>query len=162
MTSDLLIRKFQAGDAAAVSALICRNFREVNIRDYPADEMERMSGFYSPEKVAEIAGQSHFYVACMSDVVVGCAAVAGCQGREGDCLLQTIFVNPDYQGCGIGRRLVDVLEQDEVFCRAERAELHASITACEFYQKLGYGYAGGEKVTDEHGLYLMVKELEQT
>ncbi|WP_425524577.1 GNAT family N-acetyltransferase [Diplocloster hominis] len=49
-----------------------------------------------------------------------------------ECGLVTIFVFPEYQGQGIGRIIIDTLEQDEPFRRAKRIEIGASITVCQF------------------------------
>ena len=46
-----------------------------------------------------------------------------------------IFVLPEYQGKGVGRMIMETLENDEYFLRAKRVEIPASITACEFYKK---------------------------
>ena len=43
-----------------------------------------------------------------------------------------IFVLSEYQGKGIGRKIIETLEQDEFFLRAKRIEIPSSITACEF------------------------------
>lgn len=58
---------------------------------------------------------------------------------------------------GIGRKIVETLEGDEYFLRAERIEIPASVTARGFYQKMGYGYKGGAAVLDEEQLYRMEK-----
>ena len=54
-----------------------------------------------------------------------------------------IFVLPEYQGKGVGRKIIEALEKDEYFLRAKRVEIPASITACEFYKKMGYDYKNG-------------------
>jgi len=41
--------------------------------------------------------------------------------------------------------------------RAKRIEIPASITACEFYKKMGYGYKDGIVKLDEEGLYQLEK-----
>jgi hypothetical protein len=53
---DWYIRRFEDKDAAAVSGMICRNFLEVNIKDYPREEMERLSRYYNPDKLIGING----------------------------------------------------------------------------------------------------------
>lgn len=50
------VRPFAPEDARAVSRLICRNFLEVNSRDYGIAEMEKRAAEYTPRKVAQIAG----------------------------------------------------------------------------------------------------------
>ena len=53
--------------------------------------------------------------------------------------------------------IYDVLEKDEFFVRAKRIEIPASITACGFYQKLGYTYKNEIDTVDAEGLYRLEK-----
>jgi len=157
--SSIVIRGLMEDDATDVSQLIGRNFREVNSRDYPAAEMERMVAYYSPDKIVAMAGQGHFYVACSGETVVGCGQAAA-SDHEDECCLKAIFVNPDWHGCGIGRLIMQALENDCAERLIKRVVLDASITAVDFYKRLGYAHDGGEAVLNEDGLYRMVKLLE--
>lgn len=78
-------------------------------------------------------------------------------GKEDESSLFTIFVLPEYQGKGVGRKIIETLEQDEFFLRAKRVEIPASITACGFYKKMGYSYKNGIDVVDEEQLYRLEK-----
>ena len=52
---------------------------------------------------------------------------------------------------------MEALERDEYFLRAKRIEVPASITARDFYRKLGYSYKNGVASVDEELLYRMEK-----
>lgn len=146
----LNIRRFNDNDAAIVSKIICRNFLEVNIKDYSKEEMEALSRIYDSNKVLDIATYAHMYVACIENEVIGCGAISSFWGSEEESILLTIFVLPELQGKGIGKLIIETLERDEYFLRAKRIEIPASITACEFYKKMGYNYKNGvEKLDDE-------------
>lgn len=153
----MYIRRFRDADAEEVSNLVRRNFREINIRDYPADEMERLAEIYSAEKIRDLACSAHTYVACDGDIIVGTGSITGYWGSETESVLLTIFVLPEYQRKGIGSRIVQALESDGYFLRANRIEIPASITACEFYTKMGYSFKGGKKELDDEGHYKMEK-----
>lgn len=64
---------------------------------------------------------------------------------------------PEYQGKGIGRKIIETLEQDEYFTRAKRIEIPSSITAVEFYRKMGYDYKNGNSEIDDEQLYRLEK-----
>ena len=64
---------------------------------------------------------------------------------------------PEYQGKGIGRKIIEALESDDLFLRAKRIEIPASITACPFYRKMGYTYKNGIDVVDEELLFRLEK-----
>jgi GNAT superfamily N-acetyltransferase len=144
------IRRFNNDDATTVSKLICRNFLEVNIKDYAKEEMVSLSEVYNSDKVLAISSYAHMYVACMDKKIVGCGAISSFWGNQEESILLTIFVLPELHGKGIGRKIIETLESDEYFLRAKRTEIPASITACEFYKKMGYNYKDGiEKLDDE-------------
>lgn len=64
---------------------------------------------------------------------------------------------PEYQGQGIGRQIIQTLEQDIFFKRAKRIEIPASITGLKFYQKMGYSFKNGIDTIDDEGLYRLEK-----
>lgn len=69
----------------------------------------------------------------------------------------TIFVLPELHNKGIGTAIIETLENDEYFLRAKRIEIPASITACEFYKKMGYHYKNGIAKLDNEGLFRLEK-----
>lgn len=153
----LIIRRFNNDDASTVSNIICRNFLEVNIKDYSKEEMEKLAELYNADKILSINGYAHMYVATIDDKVVGCGAISSFWGKQDESILLTIFVLPELHGKGIGRKIIETLEKDELFLRSKRIEIPASITACEFYKKLGYDYKDGIKELDDEGHYRLEK-----
>ena len=150
-------RRFEKKDAEAISKLIIRNFKEVNIKDYPKEDIDHLVEIFTPEEVVKRSEVSHFYVACVDNVPIGCGSITSFWGKEDESILLTIFVLPEMHGKGIGKRIIEVLEADEYFLRAKRIEIPASITACEFYRKLGYDYKNGISELDEEDLYRLEK-----
>ena len=153
----LLIRRLNECDADDVASLVRRNALEVNIKDYPEDAMIKLAQSYTAEKILNIARFAHSYVACMGDLIVGCGSIAGFWDSQEESILLTIFVLPEFHGKGIGKEIIRTLEQDEYALRAKRIEIPSSITACEFYRKLGYDYKDGIKKLDEESLYRLEK-----
>lgn len=153
----MTIRRLEDGDAREVSALIARTLRTTNIRDYSPEYIEATVSALRPEDIVRRARWTHFYVACDGRRIVGCGAIGPYFDREDESSLFTIFVLPEYQGRGIGRRIIETLERDAYFLRARRIEIPASVTAAPFYQRMGYAYKDGVRVPDEEGLLRMEK-----
>lgn len=155
--SDYIIRRFQTEDAEEVAALIRKTIQITNAKDYSAESVDALVKMHTAEHILERASWTHFYVICDEDIIIGCGAIGPYWGKEDESSLFTIFVLPKYQGQGVGRKIIETLEQDEFFLRAKRVEIPASITACEFYKKMGYSYKNGIDVVDEEQLYRLEK-----
>ena len=151
------IRRFQVDDAEEVSELIIKTLRTTNIKDYSAEYIENDIKKFTPDGVIKRASWTHFYVVCDKDLIVGCGAIGPYWGKQDESSLFTIFVLPEYQGKGCGRKIIETLEKDELFLRAKRVEVPASITACEFYKKMGYTYKNGIDIVDEEQLFRLEK-----
>ena len=72
-------------------------------------------------------------------------------------LTRTVYHIRRKLGRGIGRKIIETLEQDEYFLRAKRIEIPASITGTPFYRKMGYDYKNGICTPDEEGLLRLEK-----
>ena len=152
------ISLFDKADAEAVSAVIAKTADECNAKDYPEQYIADMKNAFEPGDVIRRASWTHFYVVEADGRIVGCGAIGPFWDSLTESCLFTIFVLPEMQGHGLGRRLIEALEADEYGRRAERIEVPASITAHGFYYAMGYRYKGGEKHLDEKELvYRMEK-----
>ena len=151
------IRRLREEDAAEVSALIAETLRTTNIKDYSAEYIENDIKVLQPQNILERASWAHFYVFCEDGKMVGCGAIGPFWGKTDESSLFTVFVLPEYQGRGIGRKIIQTLEADEYFLRAKRIEIPASITATPFYRKMGYDYKNGITEPDAEGLLRLEK-----
>ena len=153
----IIIRRFENRDAAEVSQLIRTTINISNRKDYPKELMDALIETETPDHVLQRAGWTHFYVVQEEEKIIGCGAIGPYWGKEDESCLFTIFVHPDYQGKGVGRAIIETLEQDEFALRAKRIEIPASITGLSFYQKLGYTFKNGHSEMDEERLYRLEK-----
>lgn len=151
------VRRFEEEDADEVSKLIVGNFLEVNSKDYGIAAMEELAKVYDSGKVLNIANYAHMYVFEWNGKIVGTGSISSFWGSKTESILLTIFVLPEFHGKGIGRKIINTLEQDEFYVRATRIEIPASITATEFYRKFGYDYKNGVKELDEEHHYRLEK-----
>ena len=125
------VRAFAAGDAPRVAAIIEQCLREVNSRDYPADVIERMCAHFTAERMVELSGQREIFVYERGGSVVGTVS------REGNKVF-TMFVDPGQAGRGVGRALMAHIEARAAADGHDHMETGASITAHDFYRRLGY------------------------
>ena len=152
------IRRIEPGDENQVSNLIRKTISVSNIKDYPKELMDVLIAIETPEHVLQRASWTHFYVVVDKNEIIGCGAIGPYWGKEDESSLFTIFVLPDYQGKGIGRKIIETLENDEYGLRANRIEIPASITGVPFYFKMGYQFKNGISEPDEEHLIRMEKK----
>ena len=157
MNDTFYVRRFEEADAKAVSELITTTMRISNSKDYSAEHIEEDVKAFSVDGVLQRASWTHFYVICSGEKIIGCGAIGPYWGSEVESSLFNIFVDPVWQGKGVGRKIIETLEQDEYFLRAKRVEIPASITACEFYKKMGYTHKNGIDTVDEEQLFRLEK-----
>lgn len=155
------IRRFRKGDEFAVSDVICTTLSISNSKDHSAEFIEESINNHSPQLVALRAGESHFYVVLDGKKVIGCGGITGYWGSETESYIVSVFVLPEYQGRGIGRKIIETLEADEFFLRAWRTEIGSSLTAVDFYRKMGYKYKNGVTSLDEYGVIRLEKIIEE-
>ncbi len=155
--NNITIRRFEERDAETVRKLIVRNFLEVNSKDYGIELMNELVGGCNVEKVKQIASYAHMYVFELQNDIVAIGAISSYWGSKTESILLNIFVLPELHRNGIGKIIMQTLEQDEFYIRANRIEIPSSITAVEFYRKFGYDYKNGIKELDKENHFVLEK-----
>lgn len=154
---EVTVRRYQEQDAETIVSLIRRNFLEVNVKDYGEKAMKTLAAHHDVNWFKGVASYANVYVFCINDEIVGVGSISSFWGSLTESILLTIFVLPELHGKGIGKFIIQNLEQDELFLRANRIEIPVSITAIEFYKKQGYDYKNGVKKLDDEGHYRLEK-----
>jgi GNAT superfamily N-acetyltransferase len=124
------VRRAAAGDSGAVYEVVLRAVRETNARDYPASVIDRLAASL-PEKVASKLEEQRAYVAIVDGRIVGTGSLDG-------QTVSSVFVHPDYQGRGVGAKLMDAIETAANAQSGSALTLQSSITAQAFYAKRGF------------------------
>ncbi len=133
------------------SKLIEKTARTCFVDYYPQKEIDKVCESLNPEGVRKRASWTNFYVIKENKKIIACGAIGSYWGSETESSLFTIFVDPDYQGNGYGRKIIETLENDEYFLRAKRIEIPAGMVAIPFYKKMGYDFKNGELIySDGH------------
>jgi GNAT superfamily N-acetyltransferase len=141
--TNLEICSATAVHAEGVSAVILDSLRTTNAKDYTPDIIEQIARNFSPIHVRVLLGKRNVVVALLGARVVGTASLDG-------EVVQTVFVAPDVQSRGVGRRLMHELERRARARGITKLSVPSSITAELFYTKLGFAavrdsYHGAER-----------------
>ncbi|WP_207695467.1 hypothetical protein DOK67_0000037 [Enterococcus sp. DIV0212c] len=156
---DLKIRLFHITDAQQIALLLKRNFLEINSKDYPIEQMEKLAAEYTPEKIIEQAAYAHTYVAESAGKIIGTGTICPFWDSQTESIILSLFVQPEFHGQGIGSAIMKHIERDAFYLRANRIEIPASRTAEKFYLRLGYQAKNNERTEDENGYLRMEKRV---
>ena len=129
--SELYIRPFALADSEQASGVIVRCLKEVNSRDYAPDQITRLCGEFTPDKVKERFGGRTSFVAVQNSVVVGTVTLKGDE-------VGSVFVRPDLHGKGIGELLMSRIEVEAGKNGTDVLRAYSSLAAVHFYLRLGY------------------------
>lgn len=140
----MIIELVKESDFINLHKLIAKTCRISFEPYYPESFIEKVIQSLNIETLKRRAEWTHFYVFKENENIIGCGAIGPYWGSEIESSLFTIFVDPDHQGKGIGRLIMQTLENDEYFKRAKRIEIPAGMVALPFYKKMGYTHKNGE------------------
>ncbi|WP_416049501.1 GNAT family N-acetyltransferase [Cupriavidus basilensis] len=118
-------------DASAISSVIIGALRETNSKDYSPEIIGLVEQNFSPTGIGSLISQRRMYVAASSREILGTASL------DGD-VVRSVFVAPDHQGKGIGKRLMRVIEDYARDLGIESLKVPSSVTAESFYARLGF------------------------
>ncbi|WP_192984235.1 GNAT family N-acetyltransferase [Pseudomonas sp. EggHat1] len=137
---DCMIRLATKEDAAAISRIVITALRESNAQDYPPEVIAQVEKSFTPEAMAVLLNKRKVFVALMHDDLIATASL------DGD-VVRTVFVEPDHQGSGVGRKLMETIHAEAQNAGTPTLLVPSSLTAEGFYASLGY-----RKIRDElHG-----------
>ncbi|GAB7532753.1 GNAT family N-acetyltransferase [Pseudomonas sp. 3A(2025)] len=134
------IRRATHDDAAAISRVVIAALRESNAQDYSPEIIAQVEKSFAPEAIKELLDKRTVFVALSAERLIATASL------DYD-VVRSVFVDPLYQGRGIGRQLMEAIHATAVSSGVGTLRVPSSITAQGFYAGLGY-----QKVRDEfHG-----------
>ena len=158
-TPEIQIRAFTEQDATAVAELFYHTVHSVNAADY---NEEQLNAWAPAEVLAE--DWSHRFDGRLAVVAMSSGEVVGFADMDVErCYLDRLYVHRDYQRCGVGTALCDVLESA---CPVGSViSVHASLTAEPFFLSRGYRLETRQQVLCRGVLMnncLMCKTLQST
>jgi GNAT superfamily N-acetyltransferase len=145
------IRRATALDADDISRVVIRALRMTNAQHYPAHVIDAAVANFAPDRVAERLICRHTFVATANGAVVGTASLDG-------SMIRSVFVAPEFQDQGIGRRLMDSVEELALAHSVAKVSVPSSVSAQGFYERLGFVTVREDMRGDER-IILMKKEL---
>ena len=128
---ECLIRNAMYADAPAISRVIIGTLRESNAQDYSSEIIDQVELSFAPQAILRLLTQRQVFVAILESHVVATASL------DHD-VVRSVFVEPAYQGKGIGRQLMTKIQSIAIAGGLNLLRVPSSITAESFYASLGF------------------------
>ena len=154
---DIKVRRYIDGDETEICEVVKKDVLAENIKDYPKEAIEHLIDSHNEDLIRRRAKAFHVYVLTENERIIGVGMIGPYWYSLTESSFFTIFIDPTYKGQGLGRKIIETLENDEYYKRADRVEIPASITAVEFYKHFGYGFKKLGHIVDDEGIYRMEK-----
>ena len=143
-----------------ISNIIIQDLLTVNSKDYGIERVKKMAEDFTVEKLQNsLSKRKKVFVALIDDNVVGTAGIDKSWYSDDEYWILTVFVKPENHGQGIGKKLIGKIEEYATTLPIKKLVIPASITAHEFYYKLGYRYKDEKKELNDEDMYIMEKNL---
>lgn len=125
------IREFQLSDLDAVKELIDHTIDVCYPADYCREAVDFFKEHHSIQKIERSYKEDTIIVLTVGQKIVGIGTL------KGDEIVR-VFVHPDYQGCGYGKVIMQVLEDKARRNGIGKVRIDASLPSLDFYHAQGY------------------------
>lgn len=165
---EIQVMEYEEKYAKEMSEIILSNMYTINIKDYGKEMIDRISIHFTENEIKKnFPNRVKCYVALKDGKVVGTASIdklkdingVKVEDDEKKYIILTVFINLENQHQGIGKLLIQKIEEYASQIGAVELLIPSSIYGCEFYKKLGYDYYNGIKELNKDGQYILSKSM---
>lgn len=140
-------------DIKLVAGIAAETIRAVYPHYYPAGAVDFFLWLHSTERVKAGLESEEPYLLFRENMVLGTGSI---RGNE----ICRLFILPEQQGRGYGKRLMDLLEE-KVFLEADTVCVDASFPAERLYLNRGYRILSYETIQTDNGDFLCYHRMEK-
>ncbi len=111
---------------------------------YPQKFVDKViNEFVNPDALTKRITSGRFYVAIENNQIIGCGCIKEYWENKDESVILTVFVAPEFQNKGIGKRIITTLINDDIASK-KRIVVPAAINAIPFYKKCGFEHVNQE------------------
>ena len=129
----MIMRQFEISDAHEVSSVIRRAIMNGDNRGYSLEHLYSISNHYCAENICSEQDLKTTYVFLDGNIIVGTATLRGDE-------IMAVFILLEYQGKGIGKKFMNLLEEEAVKKGLSKVWSVSRLPAVSFYRKLEYSF----------------------
>lgn len=147
--------------AKELSEIILSNMYKINIKEHGKDVIDKISKHFTEDEIKKnFPSRTKCLVALKDNEIVGTASIDKYRGDETGkkYIILTVFVKMQNHHQGIGRKLIENIEDTATSIGCKELIIPSSVYACEFYRKFGFDYLDGKKIQNEDKEYILIKK----
>lgn len=152
---NMTLRAFRPADLQAVRDLVAKTIDVSFASVYAPSAIRHFKQHHSDKEILDDAAGGYAVVLERGGEVVGTGALTA-EGK-----VTRVYVRPDLQGRGLGRRIMAHLERRARSRGHQSVFLNASLVAKPFYEALGYRLRAAKSATTEDGEKLDYFEMDK-
>ena len=162
------IRDYEEKYAKEMSEIILSNLYSITIIDHGQEVVDRISRHFTEEEIKKnFPKRVKCFVAVDGDKVLATASIDNVNGMYGiqienpknKYVILTVFTHLEYQKRGIGKALMQKIDEYAEKIGAEEVLIPASVYGLDFYRKLGYDFYNGISLQNKDGEYILSKKF---
>jgi GNAT superfamily N-acetyltransferase len=128
---DYSIREFGLADLETVKELVDHTIDVCYPADYCQEAVDFFKAHHSIEKIERSYKSDYIIILTVGEEIVGTGTLTGDE-------IVRVFVQPDHQGCGYGKVIMQILEEKARQNGIGRVRIDASLPSLDFYRAQGY------------------------
>lgn len=147
--------------AKELSEIILSNMYKINIKEHGKDIIDKISKHFTEKEIKKnFPNRTKCFIALEDNKVVGTASIDKYRGDKAGkkYIVLTVFVKIENHRQGIGKKLMQNIENIAINMGCKELVIPASVYACEFYRKLGFDYLDGKKIQNQDKEYILIKK----
>ena len=144
----MIIRKFKRKDTAQIADVIKSTFMKYNGSEGSKVSVKKYIARYAPDKLSELENRLEKDKIVLV-VIDGKRIVGVVRGNEHRVF--QLFVDKDYHGQGLGKKLMDSFETEVRGKGTKVIQLRSSLYAINFYEHRGYKKTTGLRTSHQFG-----------
>ena len=142
--NNISIRRFRRSDLAAVKELIYNTIDTCYSTDYPKEAVKFFKEYHCDKNIIKGAATGWTIVVEENNRIIGTGTVV-------DDHIMRVFVNPGFQKRGLGKLIMNKLEEKAISTGFRAVKLDASLPSKKFYDSLGYATSEATYLDVENG-----------
>lgn len=147
-----VLRRAKAGEEAVLHEAHMRSIREVCVKDHGEDEVRGWGNRPLGNRWTEAIQKDIVWVIEVDSNIYGVSFLKILPDSNGECAyLHALYLTPEVIGRGLGLRLMQTLLDEAKEKGVRKIKLDSSITAYQFYRKLGFSETGPKQMVEIGG-----------